>query len=77
MEGIEYLHANGVCHRDLKPSNILVTEDNDVYIADFNVAREKQGDTFRMLTKTGTLAFSAPEIFTLNFYEYDFIFLTL
>jgi serine/threonine protein kinase len=69
MEGIAYLHEKGVCHRDIKPANILVTNYNDVYIADFNVARERKGDTFRMLTKTGTLAFSAPEIFTLNFYE--------
>lgn len=70
MEGIQYLHENGVCHRDLKPSNILVTVENEVFIADFNVARERVGETFKMLTKTGTLAFSAPEIFTLNFYEY-------
>jgi hypothetical protein len=40
-----------------------------VYIADFNVARERNGDHFRMLTKTGTLAFSAPEIFTNSFYK--------
>ena len=43
MEGIEYLHENGVCHRDLKPSNILVTNSNEVFIADFNVARERVG----------------------------------
>lgn len=69
MEGIAYLHANGVCHRDIKPSNILVTQSQQVFIADFNVAREKTGENFRMLTKTGTLAFCAPEIFSLSYYE--------
>ncbi len=64
MEGIAYLHEQGICHRDIKPSNILVTKDQKVYIADFNVAREKSSETFRMMTRTGTLAFSAPEIFT-------------
>lgn len=58
-----------MCHRDIKPANILVTKNSDVFIADFNVAREKSGDFFKMLTKTGTLAYSAPEIFRLNYYE--------
>ena len=70
MEGIKYLHEiGGVCHRDIKPSNILVTKDQHVFIADFNVAREKSGDTYRMMTKTGTLAFSAPEMFTATYYK--------
>jgi serine/threonine protein kinase len=63
MQGIEYLHKSGVCHRDIKPSNILVTKNNQVYIADFNVSRKRTEENFRMMTKTGTLAFSAPEIF--------------
>ncbi|CDW90758.1 protein kinase domain containing protein [Stylonychia lemnae] len=56
MAGIKYLHENGICHRDIKPSNILVTKEQQVYIADFNVARQKNGEIFRMMTKTGTLA---------------------
>ena len=75
MEGIANLHANGVCHRDIKPANILVTEKQEVFIADFNVARERAGENFRMLTKTGTLAFSAPEIFLLSYYEYACCFI--
>lgn len=47
-----------------------MTKKGEVYVADFNVAREKSGEYFRMLTKTGTLAFSAPEIFTFNYYKY-------
>lgn len=69
MQGIQYLHENGVCHRDIKPSNILVTRDQKVSIVDFNVAREKNGEFFRMMTKTGTLAYSAPELFTQTYYE--------
>jgi len=69
MQGIQYLHENGVCHRDIKPSNILVTRDQKVSIVDFNVAREKSGENFRMMTKTGTLAYSAPELFTQTYYE--------
>ena len=58
-----------MCHRDIKPANILVTKHQEVFIADFNVARERTGENFRMLTKTGTLAFSAPEILMPGFYD--------
>ncbi len=69
MLGIEHLHEKGVCHRDIKPSNILVTREQKVHIVDFNVARVKVGEAFRMMTKTGTLAYSAPELFTQTYYE--------
>eukprot|EP00347_Sterkiella_histriomuscorum_P015913 403355208 len=69
MVGLEYLHSEGVCHRDIKPSNILVTKDQHVTIADFNVARQKSGEIFKMMTKTGTLAHSAPEIFIQTYYD--------
>jgi len=66
LEGINYLHSHGVAHRDIKPENILVTKDNHVFIMDFNVSSKKAelAAPFRMMTKTGTVAFSAPEIFT-------------
>lgn len=42
-----------------------------MYIADFNVAKIKsnQWDIFKMQTKTGTLAFSAPEMFEKQDYD--------
>jgi len=65
VEGIKYLHDNNVAHRDIKPQNLLVTSDNQVYILDFNVSSKKHPKLpFKMMTKTGTVAFSAPEIFT-------------
>lgn len=66
IEGVRYLHEKSVAHRDIKPQNLLVTEDHHVYILDFNVSSLKSDHSkpFKMMTKTGTVAFSAPEIFT-------------
>ena len=63
---MEYLHENNISHRDIKPQNLLVTKDHKVYILDFNVSSKKSDPykPFKMMTKTGTVAFSAPEIFT-------------
>jgi serine/threonine protein kinase len=64
MEGIEYLHSLNVAHRDIKPQNLLVDKSNKVFIMDFNVSKKSENGKLRMMTKTGTVAFSAPEIFT-------------
>jgi len=74
LAGINYLHINGVCHRDLKPNNLLVSEDGKIVkITDFNVSKFIQNkkkkfsflsaENYKMWTYTGTIAFTAPEVF--------------
>jgi serine/threonine-protein kinase len=38
LDGLDYIHANGVVHRDLKPENIMVDEHDHIKLIDFGIA---------------------------------------
>ena len=59
IDGIEYLHSQGVCHLDLKLENILVGEGYQLKVADFDLSY-KSGDS-KILTK-GSRFYRAPEL---------------
>ncbi|HAZ37726.1 MAG TPA: serine/threonine-protein kinase, partial [Clostridiaceae bacterium] len=42
---LEHAHKNGVIHRDIKPHNILMTEDGNVKVTDFGIARATSSTT--------------------------------
>lgn len=65
LDGVEYLHNEGVYHRDLKPQNILYNSDNDLAITDFGLGVEPSSASQQRLTRTkmgmGTEFYTAPE----------------
>ncbi|KAD4585288.1 hypothetical protein E3N88_22889 [Mikania micrantha] len=60
--GLAYLHSKNIIHRDLKPSNILLNEDFNAKLGDFEVVRSLETWETTVSTKiVGTYGYLAPE----------------
>ncbi len=60
-EGLQHAHAKGILHRDLKPANVLLTEDGQPMILDFNLAAEAENSLATDEIAGGTLPYMSPE----------------
>lgn len=70
VRGLHYMHSANVIHRDLKPSNILATENCDIKMCDFGLARNIDLDNEEGLTEyVVTRYYRAPEVM-LSSHEY-------
>ena len=64
LAALEYSHERGIVHRDIKPANVMITDQGDVKVMDFGIARAL-ADLGATLTSTwnivGTAQYLSPE----------------
>ncbi|CAL2028926.1 unnamed protein product [Caenorhabditis brenneri] len=66
VDGLFFLHENGVVHRDIKPENLLLTKSDTLKLVDFGFAtfyRNENGEEKMLTNKCGTKEYIAPELY--------------
>ena len=61
LEGLAEVHDQGWTHRDIKPQNILLTNDDEVRLADFGIMKDPNVPRTEQGMNPGTPDWMAPE----------------
>ena len=64
IRGVAAAHRVGLIHRDIKPENVLVSNDGDIKVADFGLARAASNHTGTGMALMGTVSYMSPELVT-------------
>lgn len=60
---LAYIHANNIVHRDVKSHNVLMTDEFNVKLCDFGLAKYKRSLNIGHGQFSGTPSYMAPELF--------------
>lgn len=67
LDGLEYLHSQGIVHKDIKPGNLLLTTDGALKISDLGVAEVSSHCSIMVFGLWGPVSFIYFYLFTLQF----------
>src|SRR5690606_16610554 len=62
-DGLQHAHLRGILHQDLKPANLLLTDEAQPMLLDFNLSQDaKLSDSAARAMIGGTLPYMPPEV---------------
>ncbi|QOV98533.1 serine/threonine-protein kinase [Rhodococcus pyridinivorans] len=64
LEALVAAHGAGILHRDIKPANVLITENGEIKVADFGIAKSVGDDLTHTGELVGTVAYLSPDRIT-------------
>lgn len=62
-DGLLFLHKHNIIHRDINPNNIIISDNNQVKIIDFDISRTTKKNMANDTVILGTAGYAAPEQF--------------
>ena len=62
LSGLKALHDLNIMHRDIKCANILISQNDQCKLADFNVSKVVNAQEGFVRTQTGTPYYASPEV---------------
>jgi len=68
-KALEFLHYRGLIHRDIKPENIIITDENEVRLIDFGIAKECNKTSAFTTCEKGSVFYEPPENTVSNIYD--------
>lgn len=61
-EALSALHHAGLVHRDIKPENVIVTDEDQAYLIDFDITRMQKDVQSHDTMMLGTTGYAAPPL---------------